>query len=145
MYGMKNGSPGIFELYESDNLRRWTRVGTVLRDSNAFNISVARDPVGVWWLYFNKTNKRCLEEWGSKRVLPKEQIGTQILPESQQDEKRNLLPPSLMLDTQKTINLNSANLSDIPKPEQLDAKDLQLQLPTRKNLKEDKSSGNRKE
>ena len=40
-------------------------------------------------------------------------------------------------------NLNSANLSDIPKPEQLDAKDLQLQLPTRKNLQEDKAAGNR--
>ena len=98
-----------------------------------FNISVARDPVGVWWLYFNKTNKKCLEEWGSKRVLPKEQIGTQILPESQQDNKRDLLPPSLMLDTKKRY-FNSANLSDIlQKPEQLDAKTYSYNYPPGKS------------
>ena len=125
MYGMKNGYPGIFELYESSNLQRWTKVGTVLRDSNAFNISVARDPIGVWWIYFNKTNKKCLEKWGSERVLPVEQVGTKILPNAQ-EKNTNLLPPSLMKDTERTINLNSANISDIPTPEQLQEEELDI-------------------
>ena len=80
LYGMKNGSPGTFIMYESKDGRRWRSGGTVYKDPDAFNISIAYDSMGTWWMYYNKADPVCLKKWGSKRVLPKGAQGTPILP-----------------------------------------------------------------
>ena len=80
LYGMENGRPGIFVLYTSKDGRRWKRYGQVFKEPTAFNISVAVDPLGTWWAYFNRTDQDCIQRWGSKRSKPKTGQVTPILP-----------------------------------------------------------------
>ena len=70
MYYMVNGSPGRFGLSRSTDGIQWGQEVIVMEDGDAFNISVAVDPQGVWWAYYNRTDSDCLSQWGSKRVLP---------------------------------------------------------------------------
>ena len=42
----------------------------MLKQNGAFNISVGVDPVGVWWVYYNKTDLECVEEWGATKITP---------------------------------------------------------------------------
>lgn len=70
LYGMLNGSPGRFVVSKSQDGIRWDKSQEVLYAPGAFNISVAVDPVGTWWAYYNRTDEACLRKWGSKKVLP---------------------------------------------------------------------------
>ncbi len=108
LYGMRNGEPSIFELYTSEKGIRWERHGIVMRNEAAFNVSISRDPIGTWWLYYNKTNANCLKEWGSERVLPKG--ATTVLPPtipSFEDNNTPLLPANLMKNTPKNKQLEN--------------------------------------
>lgn len=70
LYGMTNGRPGQFEASLSKDGIHFQPPQTVLREKGAFNVSVGLDPVGVWWIYYNKTDQECLNQWGSKKILP---------------------------------------------------------------------------
>ena len=70
LYGMRNGSPGTFVLHRSEDGIRWSQGSVVMRQDGTFNASVARDPAGVWWLYYNITDQDCLDAYGATRVLP---------------------------------------------------------------------------
>jgi hypothetical protein len=80
LYGMKNGTPSDIWYYESTDGIRWKKGQLAYRDKSTFNASVAIDPAGTWWLYYNRTDQECLKKWGSKRVLPPQAQGTDILP-----------------------------------------------------------------
>ena len=70
MYYMVNGQPGRFGLARSADGKVWGEEQIVMEDGDAFNISVAVDPGGNWWAYYNQTDPDCLSRWGSKRVRP---------------------------------------------------------------------------
>jgi len=71
LYHMVNGQPGLFGLSESADGETWSLpVQIVMRDAAAFNISVAVDPSGTWWAYYNVTDEACLAKWGSRRIAP---------------------------------------------------------------------------
>lgn len=80
LYGMKNGTPSEIWYYESTDGLRWKKGNLAYKDKTTFNASVAVDPAGTWWLYYNRTDQECLQKWGSTRVLPAESNGTNILP-----------------------------------------------------------------
>ena len=70
LYGMRNGSPGTFVLHRSPDGTAWNHGKTVMQQDGAFNVSVAVDPKGIWWLYYNVTDEACLAEYGSQRIIP---------------------------------------------------------------------------
>ena len=67
---MVNGKPGEFQMSKTQDGRRFDNPITVFKDPKAFNISVGVDPVGTWWVYYNKTDETCVREWGSSKVRP---------------------------------------------------------------------------
>ncbi len=79
LYGMTNGRPGEFQVSLSKDGKQYGKSKVVLRQPNAFNISVGVDPVGVWWVYYNKTDMACVEKWGATKILPPTQ-GAQGIP-----------------------------------------------------------------
>jgi len=83
LYGMKNGTPGTFLMYESKDGKRWSpHDSPVFEDENAFNTSVGVDFTGIWWLYYNMTNTECTKKWGSRRILPNQEQGAPVLPKA---------------------------------------------------------------
>ncbi len=96
LYGMENGNPSRILYYESKDGLKWRKGGLAYEDTTIFNASVDVDPVGTYWLYYNRTDAECLKKWGSKRVLPKDNLGTDILPPADKSGKQVplLQPPS---------------------------------------------------
>lgn len=80
LYGMKNGTPSEIWYYTSTDGLNWKKGGLAYKDTTTFNASVGVDPAGTWWLYYNRTDQECLKKWGSKRVLPPQAPGTNVLP-----------------------------------------------------------------
>lgn len=72
LYYMKNGEPGSFWVATSEDGVHWVPRREVYRDSDAFNVSVAVDPQGTWWMVFNRSDRACLEHWGVRRIRPGE-------------------------------------------------------------------------
>ena len=70
LYGMLNGTPGEFQMAQSQDGERFTKPKTVLKVTGGFNISVGVDPVGTWWVYYNKTDEACMRRWGSSKAHP---------------------------------------------------------------------------
>ena len=68
LYGMTNGRPGQFEMAESKDGVKFSKPIVVLVEKRAFNISVGVDPVGTWWAYYNKTDQKCIDAWGSQKI-----------------------------------------------------------------------------
>jgi len=58
---MRNGEFGRFQYSTSADGRVWSAASDLIRTTDGFNTSVARDPDGVWWLYFNRSEDGCLE------------------------------------------------------------------------------------
>ena len=69
LYGMTNGRPGQFEVSLSKDGIHFQPPQTVLREKE-LSMYLLIDPVGVWWIYYNKTDPKCLTQWGSKKILP---------------------------------------------------------------------------
>ena len=70
LYGMTNGRPGEFQVATSKDGIKYQNPKIVLSEKGAFNISVGVDNIGMWWVYYNKTNPGCVSQWGSQKVLP---------------------------------------------------------------------------
>lgn len=70
LYGMTNGRPGEFQVSLSNDGENYQQSTVVLKQNGAFNISVGVDPVGVWWVYYNKTDLKCVQEWGATKITP---------------------------------------------------------------------------
>lgn len=70
LYGMTNGRPGEFQVAQSKDGIHFANPKIVLRAPGAFNISVAQDIVGTWWIYYNKTDPSCVAKWGASKILP---------------------------------------------------------------------------
>lgn len=68
LYGMTNGKPGQFEMAESKDGIKFSKPEIVFAENEAFNISVGVDPVGTWWAYYNKTDQKCIDAWGSQKI-----------------------------------------------------------------------------
>ena len=60
MHYMRNGDFGNFEVARSKDGRVWESGATMIRTQTGFNLSVARGPDGVWWLYYNETDPDCM-------------------------------------------------------------------------------------
>jgi len=64
LHYMVNGEQGNFQLATSADGRTWDAPGHVMRQADGGkNLSLAIDPDGVWWLYWNETDWDCVAAW----------------------------------------------------------------------------------
>ena len=64
MHFLRNGDLGNFQVATSSDGLTWDFSDTTIRDQEgASNPTVAMDPEGTWWLYWNEVDEACLAEW----------------------------------------------------------------------------------